>query len=209
MYFLFCLIFLIIILKSLWNEILDLGCLVVWVGCEVRDGWRWNHRLYLCDELLAEGDLAEFVSHLRENLSSILIVNWEDAYSEEVKEVGLIWTFPGLLEDSLDHIVAVLVKHDILEGLSIGHQGFEEQGLRLRRVIKFHSAFYYVRWYLLSAVIGYSAADELSDLDIDLFVVILQNLLDNIVSILIVNKLVKLTETHIHERAPYLRMRGP
>ena len=87
-------------------------------------------------------------------------------------KVSLVWAVLGLLEDGLNDIVAVLVKHHVFEDLRVLHQMSEEESLWVYWSRAAYCTLHYIGRNFLSAVVSQVVTDELGYLDVDLFVVV-------------------------------------
>ena len=131
------------------------------------------------------------------------------AYVEEMHEISLILAILRLLEDGLNDIVSILIEHQILENLRVLHQMSKKQSLRVNRRWTTDSALNHIWGYLLCAVICQFITYKLCNLNIDLFVVVLQYLLNDIVAVLIINQSIKLCKTYVHQCSLYCGVMRP
>ncbi len=92
------------------------------------------------------------------------------------------------LQDSVDHIVSILITDDFSEYLEILKKVLIEVNLRFWGRLTADRTLNHVRRYFLGAVIRKVLADEFSYLKCYLVIVVLQDLLHNIVSKLIINE---------------------
>ena len=120
-------------------------------------------------------------------------------YIKELRVKRGVLMILSCLQDSMDHIIAILITYYVLEYFEILKKKLIEVNLRLWWRVTADSTLDNIWRYFLGAIICQVFAYEFSHLKSYLVVIVLQNLLDYIVSKLVVNKLAQWCETNIHQ----------
>lgn len=122
-------------------------------------------------------------------LKNYIKVSNKRSYIKELRvELAVLMVFCRL-KNCVDYIVSILITDDFSEYFEILEKKLIEVHLRRWRGVTANGTLHHVRRYFLSAVIRKVLTDELSHLKCNLVVIVLQYLLHNVVTKLIIDEL--------------------
>ncbi len=127
-----------------------------------------------------------------------MITKFKVTYIIEVIKVSLVLEVIGFLKNCLCHIIAILIQHYFLKSFSIFHKKGEKCFLAFMGSSSY-CLFNNIRRNFLSAVEYKIFTDKIYYLHVKVLILVFQNLLYHIVSILIIDYMAELSQALLYQ----------